>query len=149
VEHNKTPAQGTAFRRPLNGGEVANRPPISGHMPGPEKVLVAKDIAAKAAAILPDTFERVLPRGYTINGNALVMARFEMIGTRGQALYGRHNHWGEKEATVFLRDLKDGWLAELGAYMRWQLRQDPIANAEFQHALVHLHDEASRRIKIL
>ena len=145
----KTPAKGTSFRWAPNGGEAANLPPIKSASPGPEKVLVAREIAAKAAAIIPDTFDRVLPRGYTISGRALVMARFEMVGTRGQALYGRHNHWGEKEAAVFLRDIRDGWLTELGAYMRWQLRQDPVANAEFQHALVHLHDDATRRVRIL
>ncbi len=121
---------------------------MKGSTTGPEKVLVAKDLAAKAAVIIPDTFDKVLPRGYTISGKSLVMARFEMVGTRGQALYGRHSHWSEKEAAVFLRDIREGWLTELSAYMRWQLRQDPIANATFQHALVHLHDEATRRIRM-
>lgn len=142
----KTPAHGTAFwRLPRLAGESADSTPIN--KPGPEKVLVARDLAAKAAAIIPATFEKVLPRGYTVSGTALIMARFEMIGLRGHALYGRHSHWGEKETVVFLRDIQEGWLTELGSYMRWQLRLDAVANATFQHALVHLHEEAMQRLK--
>lgn len=141
----KTPAHGTAFwRLPRSSGETADSAPIS--KPGPEKVLVARELAAKVAAIIPVTIEKVLPRGYTVGGTALIMARFEIVGSRGIALYGRHSHWSEKETTVFLRDIKEGWLTELGSYMRWQLRLEPVANATFQHALVHLHEEAMQRL---
>lgn len=143
----KTPAHGSAFWRPR---PVAEAPPsAAGDNASPEKLQAVREIAAKSAAIIPSGFERVLPRGYTVNGAALIMARFEMIGTRGHALYGRHSHWGEKEANVFLRDIREGWLTELSAFMRWQLRTDPIANAIFQHALVHLHDEAMKRLNLV
>ncbi len=142
----KTPAHGTAFwRLPRLCAEPADSVLIN--KPGPEKVLIARELAAKTAAIIPATFEKVLPRGYTVSGSGLVIARFEMIGASGVALYGRHSHWGEKETAVFLRDIKEGWLAELGSYMRWQLRHDPVANATFQHSLVHLHEEAMQRLK--
>jgi hypothetical protein len=142
----KTPAHGTAFwRLPRSVSESDDSAII--HTPGPEHLLVARELAAKAATIIPATFDKVLPRGYTVAGSALVMARFEMIGTCGHALYGRHRYWGAKETTVFLRDIKEGWLTELGVYMRWQLRLDPVANATFQHALVHLHEEAMQRLK--
>ncbi len=142
----KTPSHGTAFwRMPKPVIEPAGS--ATANTPGPEKVQLARELAAKAAEIIPSTFEKVLPRGYTVAGSVLIMARFEIIGSRGYALYGRHSHWGDKETVVFLRDIEEDWLAELGSYMRWQLRHDPLANATFQHALVHLQEEAAQRVK--
>ncbi len=143
----KTPAHGSSFWRLRSGVELGLR--AKAEPPGPEMVQVSRDLAARAAAIIPPTFDRVLPRGYTVSGTSLVMARFEMVGTRGNALYGRHSHWGDKETAVFIKDLEEGWLTELSSYMRWQLREDPIANATFQHALVHLHHEAMQQLKAI
>jgi len=143
----KTPAHGSSFWRLRPPVEIPDDVPLDPSIP--ETMHIAKELAAKTAAILPTGFESVLPRGYTVSGNALIMARFEMVGTRGHALYGRHSHWGENETSVFIRDLCEGWLTELSSYMRWQLRNDPVANATFQHALVHLHHEAKQYLPSL
>ena len=132
----KTPARGSAFWRLRPEPEAAPSLPIAENR---ERIAQARELAAQTVAILPEGFSGVLPRGYTLSGAFLVMARFEMDGGRGVALYGRHTHWSDKEANVFLKDLHQGWLTELSAYMRWQLRHDPVANAVFQHSLVHLH----------
>lgn len=142
----KTPARGTSFWRLRPAMAADAFIPVMPQESQRPSVALARELAARTAAILPEGFAGVLPRGYTLLGQSLVLARFEMLGTRGQALYGRHNQWGERETTVFLRDLEDGWLTELSAYMRWQLRADPIANAVFQHALVHLHHDARQRL---
>ena len=142
----KTPARGNAFWRLRSTAEDAPIPAAQATPPG-SSVALARDLAARVITILPSDFSSVLPRGYTISGHHLVMARFEMEGSRGMALYGRHTHWGEREANVFLRDLNEGWLTELSAFMRWQLRQDPVSNAVFQHALVHLHHETQQRLE--
>lgn len=140
----KTPARGTAFSLPrpiasAGASSAANSAPIAGTIS--TQVAQARDLAARVASIIPEKFEHVMPRGYTVSNHGLIMARFEMEGSRGNAVYGRHTNWGEKEAGIFLQDIKEHWLSELGTYMRWQLRTDPITNATFQHALVHLkHD---------
>lgn len=143
----KTPARGTNFWR-LRSGAPADAPiPVLPTGKNRDRIHFARELAARTASIIPEGFTGVLPRGYTLLGQSLVLARFEMQGARGQALYGRHNQWGEREAHVFLRDLNDGWLTELSAYMRWQLRADPFANAIFQHALVHLHHDVTQRMR--
>lgn len=142
----KTPAHGTFINMKPRVAEPVSPPPAE--PVDAEKIEIVREIAANVAAIIPGSFDRVLPRGYTVNGTALIMARFEMIGTHGHALYGRHAHWGEKEANVFLRDIREGWLMELAAFMRWQLRTDPVTNAIFQHALVHLDHNAKTRLNL-
>jgi hypothetical protein len=116
--------------------------------PAEKLVQTARELAQATAAILPEGFDRVLPRGYSMSGSTLLMARFEIVDMRGQALYARHTAWGPKESQVFVRDLKEGWLDELSSFMRWQLRADPPANAIFQHALVHLKDDANKRLLV-
>lgn len=143
----KTPARGHTFGLPRLGVAPFTSAASSraGH---PAYVYVAREIAHSIIAIIPEGFDRILPRGYSMAGAALLMARFEAAGIRGQALYARHTTWGEKESNMFIRDLKDGWLNELSAYMRWQLRDNPAANAVFQHALVHLQEETMRRLTV-
>jgi hypothetical protein len=135
----KTPARGHAFWRFRRTDEQQH--PAEDDASRSRRIEKAREIAARVAAILPAEFEGVLPRGYTLLGNCLVLARFEMEGTRGTALYARHTHWGERETAVFMRDLQEGWLTELSAYMRWQLRGNPVENAVFQHAMVHLNQD--------
>lgn len=141
----KTPARGHSFG-PTRVGPAPIRP--AAIKPDHDLVLIARNIAQSFASILPDGFDKVLPRGYSLTGHALLMARYEVIESRGQALYARHNHWGDKEARMFLRDLKDGWLDEVSSFMRWQLRTDPVQNAIFQHALVHVKDDAMRGVLV-
>lgn len=141
----KTPLRSSGFWRLNPITEAARLRKSKACTPG--MVATARQVAARTVAILPEKFQGVLPRGYSVSNQNLVMARFEMVGAQGQALYGQHPHWGERETLAFLQDLEEGWLTELSAYMRWQLRRDPVANATFQHALVHLHHEAMSQLK--
>lgn len=141
----KTPARGHTFG-PNSIGTAKLR--VLTATPQKSVAQVARDIAQALAAMLPEGFDKVLPRGYSLAGHALLMARFEIVETRGQALYARHPNWTEKEARVFIRDIKDGWLDEVSSFMRWQFRGAPIDNAIFQHALVHVKDDAMRRLLV-
>lgn len=144
VEH-KTPARGHIFGLPRIKITASNPTPPPSR---PLFVSVAREVAHRVVEILPEGFDRVMPRGYTLSKETLLMAKFETNQGRGQALYARHCNWGEKEAMVFLRDLKEGWLDELESFMRWQLRTAPPANAMFQHALVHLQADVSKRLVV-
>lgn len=143
MEH-KTPARGHLFGLPRIKITASNPTPTT----RPLFVVVAREVAQRVADIMPEGFDRVMPRGYFISKGTLLMAKFETDQGRGQALYARHCNWGEKEAMVFLRDLKEGWLAELESFMRWQLRTAPPANAQFQHALVHLQADVAKRLVV-
>jgi len=142
----KTPAGGLSLGRTIRTAERghASAPAIT-----PQAVAAARQIAENTVAVLPTSFDRVLPRGYSLVGQALLMARFETVNLRGQALYARHPAWGEREAAVFLRDLKEGWLDEVASFMRWQLRTDPVANAIFQHAMVHLKANTFQQLVVV
>lgn len=108
-------------------------------------ILLTQDLIARARAtarriamLLPPGFNRALPRGYTLNGGALVMLKVEMQPRGLQTLYGEHHRWGAGEAAAFERDIANGWLSELAAFMRWQLRAEPKENMAFQTALREL-----------
>lgn len=141
----KTPARGHSLGRKIIGAAPV---PVLNTSQHKNVVQVARDIAQALASMLPEGFDKVLPRGYSLAGHALLMARFEIVETRGQALYARHPNWTEKEARVFVRDIKDGWLDEVSSFMRWQFRGAPIDNAVFQHALVHVKDDGMRRLLV-
>lgn len=98
----------------------------------------ARASARRIAMLLPPGFSRALPRGYTLNGGALVMLKLDYAGGSPRPLYGEHHRWGTAEAAAFERDIRDGWLAELAAFMRWQLRTEPQENMAFQQGLREL-----------
>lgn len=111
-------------------------------------VVLARELAQAAIAAIPERFEPVMPRGYSLSGRSLLMVRFDRSTAHGQPVYARHTTWSEREARMFLQDLREGWLDELSSFMRWQLRANPIVNATVQHALVHLKADAEKRLLI-
>jgi hypothetical protein len=98
----------------------------------------ARATARRVAMLLPPGFEKVLPRGYTLDGGAIVMNQVDLRGGGITPLHGYHYRWGNAEAAAFERDLVEGWLTELATFMRWQLRDDPEENVSFQQALREL-----------
>jgi hypothetical protein len=78
-----------------------------------------------------------MPRGYTVSSGMLIMTKFqpEGSGPLDSTLYGRHESWGPSESREFLKDLHEGWLGELAAFMRWQLRDNRKAFEVFQQSL--------------
>ena len=100
----------------------------------------ARTTARRIAMLLPPGFSRALPRGYTLSGGALVMLKVEFLAGQPRPLYGEHHRWGTAEAAAFERDIQDGWLIELAAFMRWQLRTEPKENLAFQSGVRALRD---------
>ncbi|MGI8907675.1 MAG: hypothetical protein ACR2IE_14435 [Candidatus Sumerlaeaceae bacterium] len=98
----------------------------------------ARSAARRVAMLLPPGFNRALPRGYTLNGGALSMLKVEFVSGVARPLYGEHHRWGSAEAAAFERDILDGWLSELAAFMRWQLRAEPNENIAFQEGVREL-----------
>jgi len=103
-------------------------------------ILEARQKARALAALFPRGFSRALPRGYTVLGTDLVMLKVETNGEERVALYGPHRNWQSTEATAFENDLRTGLATEFAASMRWYLRADPQANADFQAALTRLRE---------
>lgn len=133
-------------RRGRPGEERATaRPGLrnSGLAPGTREtesgvVREGRKLAAEIAALFPSNFNRALPRGYTLCSGALVILKVGFDGGAQAHLYGSHQRWGVAECSAFLKDVQEGWLPELGAFMRWQLRGEPEANARFQTGLLQL-----------
>jgi hypothetical protein len=48
----------------------------------------ARSTARRLAILLPPGFNRALPRGYTLNGGALVMLKLELVDVAPRPLYG-------------------------------------------------------------
>jgi hypothetical protein len=101
----------------------------------------ARATARRIAVLLPPGFNRALPRGYTLNGGALTMLKVDFVAGVPRTMYGEHHRWTSTEAAAFERDIQDGWLTELGAFMRWQLRLEPRENIVFQEGLRQLRSE--------
>jgi len=104
-----------------------------------ELILEARILAERVARIFPADFTRALPRGYTVSGCTLVILKVDThpVGSH-RHMYGGHMRWGFEESAAFLKDIRDGWLAELGAFMRWQLRDDAAESVKFQASLAAL-----------
>lgn len=95
-------------------------------------------LASDISALFPSNFNRALPRGYTLCSGALVILKVGFDGATHAHLYGSHQRWGPAECSAFLKDVREGWLSELGAFMRWQLRGEPEASSRFQTGLLQL-----------
>jgi len=103
-------------------------------------ILEARQKGRALAALFPRGFSRALPRGYTVTGSDLVMLKVESNDGERIALYGSHRNWQSTEAAAFEHDLQTDLLSEFAASMRWYLRADPQANADFQAALSRLRE---------